>query len=73
MPADDAPEGYAAALAELDEILLDLDRDDLDLDVLAERVQRASVLLARCRSRLEAARVDVERVVATLGDATDGV
>lgn len=72
MPADEAPAGYADALHELDGILADLERDDLDLDVLATKVRRAAVLLAHCRTRLEDARVDVEQVVATLGgDALD--
>ncbi len=36
--------GYADAMRELTEILDELERDDLDVDVLAERVKRASEL-----------------------------
>ncbi|MDE0700019.1 MAG: exodeoxyribonuclease VII small subunit [Acidimicrobiaceae bacterium] len=58
--------GYAAAMAELEEILRDLEGDDLDVDMLASRVERASSLISLCRQRIGAARVQVERVVANL-------
>ncbi len=71
--ADDVAElGYAEALAELETILDELERDDLDVDVLTVRVQRAAALIAHCRSRIETARVTVETVVAGLGGTGDG-
>lgn len=57
---------YARAAAELETILGELDDDQLDVDVLAERVQRASELIRFCRSRITAARVEVEKIVADL-------
>jgi exodeoxyribonuclease VII small subunit len=62
------PAGYAAALAELDDILSALERSDVDVDVLAAKVQRAAVLIAFCRDRIGNARVQIEQVVAELGD-----
>ena len=56
--------GYAAARAELDQILAELSIDDLDVDVLAERVERASTLIEICRGRIANARIQVERVMA---------
>ncbi|MXW61848.1 MAG: exodeoxyribonuclease VII small subunit [Acidimicrobiaceae bacterium] len=53
-------------MAELEEILRDLEGDDLDVDMLASRVERASSLISLCRQRIGAARVQVERVVANL-------
>ena len=47
-----AASGYAAALAELDEILGQLERSDVDVDVLATQVQRAAELIEFCRERL---------------------
>ena len=58
--------GYADAMAELEQILRDLEGDDLDVDMLASRVERASFLIGLCRKRIGAARVQVERVVANL-------
>jgi exodeoxyribonuclease VII small subunit len=58
--------GYAAALAELEEILGQLERTDVDVDVLAAQVQRAAELITFCRDRIGNARLQIEHVVATL-------
>lgn len=63
-----APVGYAEALAELDEILTALERSDVDVDVLADKVQRAAALISFCRDRIGRARLQIEQVVAELGD-----
>lgn len=59
--------GYAAALAELERILTELEAVDVDVDVLAERVQRAAVLIRACRERISEARLQIEQVVGELG------
>ena len=58
--------GYADAMRELDDILEELERDDLDVDVLAARVQRASELIQLCRGRIARAQADVDRIVTDL-------
>ena len=58
--------GYARALAELESILAELDGNDVDVDRLAERVQRASVLIRLCREHIGSARLQIEQVVAEL-------
>ena len=58
--------GYADAMRELDDILEELERDDLDVDVLAARVQRASELIQLCRTRIARAQADVDKVVTDL-------
>jgi exodeoxyribonuclease VII small subunit len=60
--------GYAEALQELEAILAELEHTDVDVDLLAERVQRAAHLIEVCRSRIASARTEVERVVADLPD-----
>jgi exodeoxyribonuclease VII small subunit len=62
----DAGIGYADAMHELTEILDELERDDLDVDVLAERVKRASELIALCRARIARAQADVDAIVTDL-------
>ena len=64
--SDSEEVGYADAMVELEAILDDLEDDDLDVDVLATKVERASTLIQVCRDRIGAARVQVERVVASL-------
>ena len=58
--------GYAEAMAELEGILEELEGEDPDVDVLADRVQRAATLIEVCRRRIANAGVQVERVVAAL-------
>jgi exodeoxyribonuclease VII small subunit len=58
--------GYADAVVELSAILDELERDDLDVDVLGERVRRASELIKLCRGRIADAQADVDRIVADL-------
>lgn len=63
---DDTAIGYADAMRELEAILEELEGDDLDVDVLADRVRRASELIKLCRGRITRAQDDVARIVADL-------
>ena len=67
-PDDDAGGGlgYAEAMTELERILDELEGDHLDVDVLAERVRRASELIKLCRTRISRAQEDVNRIVTDL-------
>jgi exodeoxyribonuclease VII small subunit len=58
--------GYAEAMTELEGILGELEGDHLDVDVLAERVRRASELIKLCRTRIGRAQDDVNRIVTDL-------
>jgi exodeoxyribonuclease VII small subunit len=58
--------GYADAMAELDAILAELEGDELDVDVLGERVRRASELVKLCRTRIERATAEVDAIVEDL-------
>ena len=74
----DAPDdiGYADAMAELEQLLAELDADAVDIDLLGARVKRAAELITICRARIEHARVDVEAIVVGLSAAdeeSDGV
>jgi exodeoxyribonuclease VII small subunit len=60
--------GYATALAELEMILAELERADVDVDVLAAQVKRAAELIGFCRDRIGSARLHIEQVVADLND-----
>jgi exodeoxyribonuclease VII small subunit len=65
-------QSYAAASAELEQILQDIESGQIDLDVLAEKVERAAVLLAVCRQRLVATETKVKKITAEIGAAMDG-
>ena len=62
---------YAEALAELEEILAELEDEALDVDVLSQRVERASELIRFCRDRITTARTQVHQIVADLDDLAD--
>ena len=66
--------GYAEAVAELEEILAELEREEVDVDRLATQVKRAADLIELCRGRLGEARTEITRIVADLelldGDET---
>jgi exodeoxyribonuclease VII small subunit len=66
MTTPEEPTGYAAALAELDTILRELEASDVDVDRLADRVSRAALLIAFCRDRIGGARLQIDSVVASL-------
>jgi|GEM_PF-836053 exodeoxyribonuclease VII small subunit len=62
--------GYAEALAELETILRSLEVDTVDVDELANKVQRAAALIRHCRGKIGDARVHVEQVVGEIDAAT---
>lgn len=62
---------YAAASAELEQILQDIESGEIDLDVLTEKVERAAALLAVCRQKLAATETKVKKVTAELAAAMD--
>jgi exodeoxyribonuclease VII small subunit len=66
--ANEAVAGYAAAMAELEQLLVDLERADLDVDQLGTKVARAAELIRACRDRISAARLEVEQIVADLDE-----
>ena len=59
--------GYAQALSELETILAELERDNVDVDRLAGQVHRAAELIRLCQERIGNARMQIENVVAELG------
>lgn len=68
--ADDL--GYASAMEELERILSEIERDEVDVDALADKVARAGELIRVCRQKISSAQMEVERVIGELGDqATD--
>ena len=55
--------GYAQALEELESILQELEENDVDVDKLANHVQRDSQIIELCRERIGKAKLQIEEVV----------
>jgi exodeoxyribonuclease VII small subunit len=65
------PVGYAEALSELELILSEIDSPSVDVDVLAERVARASFLISWCKERIDSAQFSIDEIVASLDSDDD--
>ena len=63
------PDSYAAGLAELEEILHYLRGSEVDLEAMAEKVERAGQLIGFCRRRLDDASVRVNEVLESVKTA----
>lgn len=56
--------GYAESMAEIDAILASLEDDDMDIDALASKVERASLLIAHCEQRLRSTELSLQTILA---------
>jgi exodeoxyribonuclease VII small subunit len=66
-PADVAPMTFEQALAELETIVQDLERGQLDLDAAIRAYERGTRLKTHCEGKLREAQLRVERI--SLGEA----
>lgn len=53
---------YTEAMAEIEKILNSLQSADCDVELLAQKVKRASELISLCRTKLRKAEQDVEKL-----------
>jgi exodeoxyribonuclease VII small subunit len=61
---------YSQALSELEKIIGRIESEETDVDVLAEKVKRASYLIKLCRDKLRSTENEVEKALAELEDST---
>lgn len=61
--------GYGEAMAELERILDEIEREDVDVDLLSQRVKRAAELIKICRQRISATKLEVDEIMAGLDPA----
>lgn len=54
---------YERAADELDQILTALKNDEVTVDELAEKVERASQLIAFCKKKLTATEEKIEKII----------
>ena len=54
---------YNEAMTEIEEILEKIENEELDVDELAEKVKRVSVLLKVCKDKLHKTNQQVEQVL----------
>ena len=54
---------YEEAYQELSEIAAEIETEAVSVDVLAERVKRASVLIAFCQAKLRSTETEVNKII----------
>ena len=59
---------YNQAMTEIEEILEKIENEELDVDELAEKVKRVSVLLKICKDKLHKTNEQVEQVLKEMED-----
>lgn len=59
---------YSEAMAEVEEILEKIENEELDVDELAEKVKRVSVLLKICKDKLHQTNEQVEHILKEMED-----
>lgn len=59
---------YQEAIAEIEEILVKIESNELDIDELAEKVKRVAFLLKLCKDKLQKTNEEVERILGELED-----
>ncbi|HSH20439.1 MAG TPA: exodeoxyribonuclease VII small subunit [Draconibacterium sp.] len=59
---------YNEAMAEVEEILEKIENEELDVDDLAEKVKRVSVLLKTCKDKLMKTNEQVEQILKEMED-----
>lgn len=59
---------YTQAVAEIDEIVAQLDNNELDMDNLLAKVKRASELIEFCRAKLRATEDEVQKIIDAMNE-----
>lgn len=57
---------YNEAIKEIERIIAEIEQDELDVDLLAKRLERASELLKFCKAKLRATEEEVDRIIENL-------
>jgi exodeoxyribonuclease VII small subunit len=63
---------YTEAFKELNEIVNDIEKGDISVDELSEKVKRAAALIALCKQKLRATELDVRKILQELDEIETG-
>ncbi|MFC2096137.1 exodeoxyribonuclease VII small subunit [Bacteroidota bacterium] len=54
---------YNEAITEIEEILYQIENEELDIDILTEKVKKVSALLKLCRKKLHQTETEVQKIL----------
>ena len=63
MPVTKKKENYTEAMARLDKNLSQIDNNELEIDVLAEKIKEANGIIAFCSDKLTKADKEIEKLL----------
>ncbi len=61
---------YEAAYKELAQIAKEIENETVSVDVLAQKVKRASELIAFCQTKLKSTETEVNKIIAQMESST---
>ena len=63
MPATKKKETYSETIARLEKIVTQIDNNELEIDVLAEKIKEANGIIAFCSDKLTKADKEIEKLL----------
>jgi len=62
---------YSLALTELEQIINEIESEEINVDVLAEKVRKAAYLIKFCKDRLRNTEEEVKKVLSEIGEPAE--
>jgi exodeoxyribonuclease VII small subunit len=62
---------YSRAIGELEKIINEIEAESVDVDVLAEKVKRATYLIKFCKSNLRTTEEEVKKVLSEMEEKSE--
>ncbi len=59
---------YDAAMAELEQLVAEMEAGDISVDDLSEKIKRSAHLIRFCKSRLKSTQEDVENIIKEMNE-----
>ena len=59
---------YKEAISEIEEILNQIENDELDIDILSEKVKQVSSLIKICKNKLHQTEEEVQKILDDIED-----
>jgi exodeoxyribonuclease VII small subunit len=57
---------YSESIGEIENILKEIENEEIDIDILSEKVKRAAELIASCKSKLTTTEKEIEEILKTM-------
>lgn len=54
---------YGEAMQDLQDIMSSIENDDLDVDILLEKVKKAATLIKFCKDKLQKTNVEIQKIL----------